>query len=159
MLSPSLCFVFASFLLRCAMARREGSHRRIFLHFAIRLATTETLHGYPAGPVKHEAKFQRDFIGDFGYLRFRGFFLKLHLFCFFTCDVAGRSRTTCQAPRAVKSPRPHVVTSAREPSEHLSNLFDVIRCLVHLSMFIRYAAFYDRSRTQSHTVLTSDTSG
>ena len=118
------------------MARREGSHRRIFLHFAIRLATTETLHGYPAGPVKHEAKFQRDFIGDFGYLRFRGFFLKLHLFCFFTCDVAGRSRTTCQAPRAVKSPRPHVVTSAREPSEHLSNLFDVIRCLVHFAVTV-----------------------
>ena len=59
--------------------------------------------------MKHEAKFQRDFIGDFGDLRFRGFFLKLHLFCGFVFSPATSQEGVEQPARPQELSRAHNV--------------------------------------------------
>ena len=125
------------------MARREGSHRRIFLHFAIRLATTETLHGYPAGPVKHEAKFQRDFIGDFGYLRFRGF------------SPATSQEGVEQPARPQELSRAHVLTSSRRRGSHL-NIYRIYSMLFDVWYIFAVTVFESLTQTIIRSILYLD---
>lgn len=210
MLSPSLCFGF------CFVVLWRGGKGATEESFYILLSDWRQLKpcmDILQDPWSMKQNFREISLETLDTWDFIGFF--------FTCDVAGRSRTTCQAPRAVKSPqcsRRHVGEGAiwtfiefircysmflyillsqsvslwprRSSDDPIHSLFGSCHCVMSFyiiyhgyhdvlwwiwlndwmmnyvvlevvccSNLQQYAAFYDRSRTQSHTVLTSDTSG
>ena len=90
-----------------------------------------------------------------------GFFLNCTCFVFSPATSQEGVEQPARPQELSRAHNVHVVTSAREPSEHLSNLIDVIRCLVHFAVtvfesltqtIIRSILYLDRVIVSCHSI-------